>query len=302
MSEILTIDFKHYFKMAAMSIAIDDEVFAIKFNAANASNQTLPPVRLDLALILVCTNGECSLTLDYKDYVVKKGSMLMLNSLHVIENRSLNDNFEGYILAVSRDKAKSIVDGIQGIGKVAQKINRYPVTQLEDSEIQLLAGIFDRIIMMQNNTSHFFQKDIIKNEVGCLFMEILQIRLSKDSARPANDDAATRGENIAIEFVRLALTHCRKEHEVSYYAGRLCMTAGNLSRIMKAHSGKTAIKWINDALITEAKILLSKPNATIQYVADELHFADQSSFGKFFRKHTGLTPKEYRKNIGKYLL
>ena len=87
------------------------------------------------------------------------------------------------------------------------------------------------------------------------------------------------------------LTHCREQHEVSYYADRLCMTPDNLSRIMKAHSSKTAIKWISDALVTEAKILLGNPNITIQYVADELNFGYQSSFGKFFRKHTGLTPR-----------
>jgi AraC-like DNA-binding protein len=72
-------------------------------------------------------------------------------------------------------------------------------------------------------------------------------------------------------------------------------TASNLSRIMKAFSGKTAVKWINDVLVTEAKILLRKPGATVQQIADELNFGDQSSFGKFFKKHTGLTPREYRK-------
>jgi AraC-like DNA-binding protein len=68
---------------------------------------------------------------------------------------------------------------------------------------------------------------------------------------------------------------------------------------MKAFSGKTAYQWINDALITESKILLHKPDNAIQQVADELNFADQSSFGKFFRKHTGLTPREYRKSVQK---
>ena len=160
--------------------------------------------------------------------------------------------------------------------------------------MRLLTGIIDRIIEMQDNTAHFFRKYIIRNEVGTLFMEVLHIKLSKDSNNPASDEA-TRRENVTLKFVRLVLTHCREQHEVSYYADRLCMTPDNLSRIMKAHSSKTAIKWISDALVTEAKILLGNPNITIQYVADELNFGDQSSFGNFFRKHTGLTPREYRK-------
>ncbi|WP_233552114.1 helix-turn-helix domain-containing protein [Parabacteroides sp. AF48-14] len=49
-------------------------------------------------------------------------------------------------------------------------------------------------------------------------------------------------------------------------------------------------------LIVEAKILLKAPQATVQQVADVLHFSDQSTFGKFFKKHMGISPMEYRKS------
>ena len=57
------------------------------------------------------------------------------------------------------------------------------------------------------------------------------------------------------------------------------------------------MKWISDALISEAKILLRKPDINIQQISEELHFGEQSSFSKFFKKHTGVTPVEYRNTI-----
>ena len=58
---------------------------------------------------------------------------------------------------------------------------------------------------------------------------------------------------------------------------------------------KSAAKWIINAVITEAKILLREPDKTINQIAIELNFPDQSTFGKFFKRNTGLSPLEYKK-------
>ena len=48
-------------------------------------------------------------------------------------------------------------------------------------------------------------------------------------------------------------------------------------------------------MILEAKAMLKSSEQSIQEIADELHFANQSFFGKYFKHHTGFSPKEYRK-------
>lgn len=173
-----------------------------------------------------------------------------------------------------------------------------PVVELDEAEIHCLANIIERIIKMRRNTSHAFQSYMLRNEVTNLILETLNIRIERNKNRITPYESE-RKEEVIRKFIRLLLAHCKEHHEVSFYANELCMTAGNLSRITKAYSGKRTIKWINDVLITESKILLRKSNNSIQQVADELHFADQSSFCKVFRKHTGMTPKEYRKRVQK---
>ncbi|KAA6339197.1 Arabinose operon regulatory protein [termite gut metagenome] len=132
--------------------------------------------------------------------------------------------------------------------------------------------------------------------MGTFLLEMANINLQRNEER-AQAYEASHKEEIVQQFIRLILSHCKQQHEVSFYAKELCITSGYLSRIMKTSSGKTAIKWISDALIAESKILLRRPNVNIQQVSDELHFGDQSSFGKFFKKHMGLTPMEYKNEI-----
>ena len=88
----------------------------------------------------------------------------------------------------------------------------------------------------------------------------------------------------------------RLQHDHTRELEKLFITPQYLSLILKELTGKSANKWIDDALIVEAKILLKAPQATVQQVADILHFSDQSTFGKFFKKHMGISPMEYRKS------
>ncbi len=80
-----------------------------------------------------------------------------------------------------------------------------------------------------------------------------------------------------------------------FYADKLCVTSDYLSKVVREYDGQSAAKWIINAVITEAKILLREPDKTINQIAIELNFPDQSTFGKFFKRNTGLSPLSTRK-------
>ena len=64
--------------------------------------------------------------------------------------------------------------------------------------------------------------------------------------------------------------------------------------VVKKVSGRTASDWIDDYVILQAKQLLRSSSLTIQEVSRELNFSNQSFFGKYFKKHVGMSPSEYR--------
>ncbi len=93
--------------------------------------------------------------------------------------------------------------------------------------------------------------------------------------------------------------HFRELHEVSAYAELLHISAGHLSEVVKAQSGRSAIKHLHERLVLEAKRLLFYTPQALKEIAFDLGFSDASYFNRFFKRETGLTPAEYRASIRK---
>ena len=171
----------------------------------------------------------------------------------------------------------------------------HPVSVLTVGDTAKLEGIIQRIrslILMRN---HHYRQEVVYCELVVFLLEFGNIVL-KTGREKDTDRELSRKTEIVSRFRQLLSQHCRKEGEVGFYAKKLCITPEYLCRVMKSAGGKPANVWIREARLAEAKILLRQPETTVQLVADELRFADQSSFGKFFKKHTGESPLEYRRN------
>ncbi|MEI6866302.1 AraC family transcriptional regulator [Flavicella sp.] len=104
----------------------------------------------------------------------------------------------------------------------------------------------------------------------------------------------SRKEEIAIDFIDLVSMHFKTNKTLVFYAQKLTISIKYLSICVKEITSKSPSNLIANALITEAKIMLISSKNTISIIAVELNFSDQYAFGKFFKKHTGLSPKFYR--------
>jgi AraC family transcriptional activator of pobA len=93
--------------------------------------------------------------------------------------------------------------------------------------------------------------------------------------------------------------HFREQHEVGAYADLLHISAGHLSEVVKAQSGKSAIKHLHERLVLEAKRLLFYTPQSLKELTFDLGFSDAPYFNRFFKRETGLTPAEYRASIRK---
>lgn len=96
------------------------------------------------------------------------------------------------------------------------------------------------------------------------------------------------------DFRILLENNFKVNHQVNFYADQLNITPKKLGQIIKSNSGTTAIELIHQRLILEAKRLLKHSDKAIKEICFGLNFDDPSYFNKFFKKHTGSTPKEYR--------
>lgn len=106
----------------------------------------------------------------------------------------------------------------------------------------------------------------------------------------------TKKEELSMRFTKLLTEHFKEERSVLYYARLLFVTPRYLTQTIKETTGKTAGEMIDEMVMIEAKALLNNLSISIAQVAESLYFSDQFFFSKFFKKHAGMTPSEYRKN------
>ncbi len=111
---------------------------------------------------------------------------------------------------------------------------------------------------------------------------------------PFKDEIISNKGRMANKFLALVQENYKKERFLDFYASQLEITSKHLSRTIKSQTGFTAVEWIERFVILEAKVLLKSTNLNIQQIADELNFPSQSFFGKYFKKYTGMSPKEFR--------
>ena len=108
--------------------------------------------------------------------------------------------------------------------------------------------------------------------------------------------AATRSREQTIfdRFIQLVNQHCCQQHQISYYADRMCLTERYLGTVVRQTSGATTKEWIDRALITQAKVLLRHSDKTVLKISEDLNFPNPAFFCKYFKRLTAMTPLEYR--------
>ncbi len=94
--------------------------------------------------------------------------------------------------------------------------------------------------------------------------------------------------------MRLVRKHFRYERTVGFYADKLCISPKYLSLVVKEATNRSAAQIIDEYVILEAKNLLRFSGKNVQQVAYELNFPNQSSFGKYFKHLTGMSPTEFQ--------
>lgn len=298
MENILNITVAEIIHYASDVKSFGDDMAILELYGSGDRRMNITPatlMRIDGISILLICNGSIDITVDDRSYNLRGGALLDLFDMHLFGNISVSDDFRGYHVLLSKSFLMETMRDTRRlpIGNfLARRAN--PVQQISEHQRELLEHSICRIVESISREEHVWYRDLVKNALRGLFLEVGGIVF----ARPIEDTASMRSnrrDSTIERFVQLLDLHCRVEHSVSFYADQLCMDAPYLSRLLKSTSGRTAGRWIDDTIMREAKIRLRDPSVTIQGVADELNFSDQSAFGKFFKKNSGLTPLQYRR-------
>ncbi|MBP5717090.1 MAG: helix-turn-helix domain-containing protein [Bacteroidales bacterium] len=104
----------------------------------------------------------------------------------------------------------------------------------------------------------------------------------------------SREQTIFDRFIQLVNLHAEREHQIAFYADKMCLTERYLGTVVRQASGVTAKDWIDRAILTRIKVELRHSDKTLANIAEEMDFPNPSFFNKYFKRLTGMTPAEFR--------
>jgi len=177
----------------------------------------------------------------------------------------------------------------------------YPFIELTENQqenFNLLLVLFKK---------EFERIDHFQGEMLMVLLKRLLIMLNRLSNKVLPEQELPNTKSIVIgKFNYLVEKHFREKHKVSEYAELLHKSPKSLSNLFLKYSKKTPYQIISERICLEAQKLLTFTDKTISEIAYDLEFTEASHFSKFFKKQTGVPPKEYkqrnkRMNIASYL-
>lgn len=254
------------------------------------------PCRLDAITILVCLRGHLDYVVNLEHYVVTESSILVNTPENIIQFRG-SENLEAYAVLISSDLLKEMPYDM------LQMANSYlPVKKHFHSPIQVgqIAPLLPFYELLRFSLSHNVPEtdDIVKSLLQAFLLSVISLMRQHQVATDI-DLASSRANRVLFEkFMNALSAHHQQERTVQFYADKLCVTPKYLSMAVKQYSGKSPSDWICEYVIAEAKSLLHYSNIPVQQVAFHLNFPSQSSFGKFFKQQTGISPLQYAKGGG----
>lgn len=128
----------------------------------------------------------------------------------------------------------------------------------------------------------------------CLILHKLFVTVKNSlSTAPSGKGKSGLTGNRYEEYI---MSHMYDKLDVHDFADNFGMSVPSLTAILKRKYGKTPYQYYLSVKIGLAKKMLASGNTSVEDIAERLCFTDRTHFSKLFKRETGLSPAEYRKN------
>lgn len=252
------------------------------------------PCRIDAFIIGVGTEGETSVSFNLHEFRLKKDSMFIFTPKNILQVNS-QQYFKADVIAISPDFMRRINIDIKNMMPLSLKFVENPALTLTPEESRSMRGMIAQIERETRGPETHFSFDIVSGLIAATIYKVGDIMYHYLAEHPEEqNNSHNRAEEYFKQFTHLLGEHFREERSVGFYARQLCITPKYLTTLIKRISGQSVSEWIDNYVILEAKTLLKYSTMSIQEIAYYLNFPNQSFFGSYFKRNTGMSPSQYK--------
>lgn len=290
-------------KIPTIEPTLDDELhFKSPIKHLNSENQSifhinrieafreklvlpLPPHRKVVHDLIFITKGNSSRTKGLNTFSFGKNQFFFLPARQITAHESMDEDLEGFFVHFSPTISANFYRSLNKFPFL--KFSEEPIVTIPDAEVPAILNILERLMELYSN---FKKQDM--ELVTCYLLALLTEAnryTEQDEKRIKKDKATTLTE----EYKNLLAKHIYEKQTVQEYADMLFVTPNHLNKCVKKIINKTAQNILNDMLILEAKSLLKYSKFSISEIAEHLCHQMPSNFSRFFKKQTGMTPRQY---------
>ena len=261
------------------------------------------PCRFNCYLALFCIDGDFTIEINLKPIRVRKDSLIICIPGSICRVSDVNLERLGtlhlVLFAVSKELMSTIHYDFNSLFNESVAAINNPCIRLDEKDRATCKLYFDLAenLYHSDNPGAWEALRYLASSIFFLLGSTWTTQIKEAQVHGLHE--SPRLQVTLDRFLKLVAEYHNTERKVTFYADKMCLTPKYLSKLIKGASGRSAPEWIDAFVIMEAKNMLKYSDMPIKEVVYRLNFPNQSVFYKFFRKHTGLTPSDYRKGTDK---
>lgn len=237
-------------------------------------------------------SGTALLTDMRQDYTIKGEDLIVLSPSLAATLHHASPDFTFTCICLVPEYFDSLPGSQLLYSQLAEfiQVDHLPIVSLKPEKSRYLRQTFD-LFSSDLRGFKIYTHGIISHLCCLLLLQTADTFCQSNRHMPVY---VKRSGEIFRKFRKLLTAHYRLHHDIGFYADELNISTTYLSRIVKQTTGNTVRFLISELLCADARRMLVCTDLDIKEIASQLGFSDQSVFGKFFVKKTGLSPLKFR--------
>jgi AraC family transcriptional regulator, transcriptional activator of pobA len=270
---------------------LNPDFYCLRLKALSSVKNYKAPFKKDFYYLGLVTNaGSTKITYDATN-VTNLNSFLVFQSPNLLYSFLRDNAANGYLIYFKKELFSffkpNFLDEFPMFDLLHTNFFKLNQPKFKDFE-----PLFQEVFLAYENADDKYNIASIK-----LLTLLYQLKEFTKTFHQVEESFKSPQQILLQKFVQLVNNFYLEKRTIDEYAELLSVSSNHLSKSIKLASGKNALSFINERLITEAKSMIQYSGLDISEIAYQLHFSDNSNFGKFFKKYANVSPLEYRKNF-----